>query len=93
MSKILDFMEKQVNNNGKTVYSYRKLLGSCIIPPNNCILGDDPEKDEVEVIEISSNISYLAYRVAHDFPNLKKIIVQPSRQSVPPEYEILAFGD
>lgn len=86
MSKVLDFMEKQTNDKGETVYTYRSILGNNINPPVTSSLRNDMEASKVEIIEIAGNIRYLDCCVANNFPNLKKIIVQPSIQT-------LSFGD
>lgn len=92
MSKVLDFMEKQTNDKGETVYTYRSILGQHIKPPATSSLKNDPEASKVEIIEIAGNIRYLDCRVANYFPNLKKIIVQPITQRIPSSLTVLSFG-
>ena len=74
MSKVSDYFEKYIDENGDDIYRFRPLLRP--IPPSpQYFIHDDPELEQVRIIEIPNTFSYLDKRTASNFPRLQKIIV------------------
>ena len=89
MSKVSDYFEKYTNEEGEDIYRFRPLLRTVPYSPAY-LIHDDPEIEQIKIIEIPKTFGYLDKIITSNFPNLQRLIVSPNVMISNPK---MCFGD